>query len=92
MLYREKQEFIEIFCRKIYLFCASLYNGIHLQCKNSTKYEKRELIFFAAFATFLSANAQEKQTWSLDDCINYALEKTSSCSRTRFPYRKAKWM
>lgn len=54
--------------------------------------KKRELIFFAAFATFLSANAQEKQTWSLDDCINYALEKTSSCSRTRFPYRKAKWM
>ena len=37
--------------------------------------KKRELIFFAAFATFLSANAQEKQTWSLEDCINYALEK-----------------
>ena len=37
--------------------------------------KKRELIFFAALATFLSANAQEKQTWSLEDCINYALEK-----------------
>ena len=28
--------------------------------------KKRELIFFAALATFLSANAQEKQIWSLD--------------------------
>lgn len=89
MLYREKQEFIEIFCRKIYLFCASLYNGIHLQCKNSTKYEKRELIFFAAFATFLSANAQEKQTWSLDDCINYALEKNIQLQQNKISLQES---
>ena len=54
--------------------------------------KKRELIFFAALATFLSANAQEKQTWSLEDCINYALEKNIQLQQNKIPYRKAKWM
>lgn len=52
MLYREKQEFIEIFCGKIYLFCPSFYKGIHLQCKNSTKYEKKRTHFLRRIRDF----------------------------------------
>ena len=51
--------------------------------------KKRELIFFAAFATFLSANAQEKQTWSLDDCINYALEKNIQLQQNKISLQES---
>ena len=33
-----------------------------------------------------------KQTWSLEDCINYALEKNIQLQQNKIPYRKAKWM
>lgn len=51
--------------------------------------KKRELIFFAAFATFLSANAQEKQTWSLEDCINYALEKNIQLQQNKISLQES---
>ena len=51
--------------------------------------KKRELIFFTAFATFLSANAQEKQTWSLDDCINYALEKNIQLQQNKISLQES---
>lgn len=51
--------------------------------------KKRELIFFAAFTTFLSANAQEKQTWSLDDCINYALEKNIQLQQNKISLQES---
>lgn len=51
--------------------------------------KKRELIFFATFATFLSANAQEKQTWSLDDCINYALEKNIQLQQNKISLQES---
>lgn len=50
--------------------------------------KKRELIFFAALATFLSANAQEKQIWSLEDCINYALEKNIQLQQNKISLGK----
>lgn len=51
--------------------------------------KKRELIFFAAFTTFLSANAQEKQTWSLEDCINYALEKNIQLQQNKISLQES---
>ena len=51
--------------------------------------KKRELIFFAALATFLSANAQEKQTWSLEDCINYALEKNIQLQQNKISLQES---
>lgn len=51
--------------------------------------KKRELIFFAVFTTFLSANAQEKQTWSLDDCINYALEKNIQLQQNKISLQES---
>lgn len=51
--------------------------------------KKRELIFFAALATFLSGNAQEKQTWSLEDCINYALEKNIQLQQNKISLQES---
>ena len=51
--------------------------------------KKRELIFFAALTTFLSANAQEKQTWSLEDCINYALEKNIQLQQNKISLQES---
>lgn len=51
--------------------------------------KKRELIFFAALATFLSANAQEKQIWSLEDCINYALEKNIQLQQNKISLQES---
>lgn len=51
--------------------------------------KKRELIFFSVFATFLSANAQERQTWSLDDCINYALEKNIQLQQNKISLQES---
>lgn len=51
--------------------------------------KKRELIFFSVFATVLSANAQERQTWSLDDCINYALEKNIQLQQNKISLQES---
>lgn len=51
--------------------------------------KKRELIFFSVFATCLSVNAQEKRTWSLDDCINYALEKNIQLQQNKISLQES---
>lgn len=51
--------------------------------------KKRDLIFFSVFATCLSVNAQEKQTWSLEDCINYALEKNIQLQQNKISLQES---
>ena len=87
-----KNKFIEIFCGKSIYFASFFIMKYICNVKIKRNMKKRELIFFAALATFLSANAQEKQTWSLEDCINYALGRNIQLQQNKIPYRKAKWM
>lgn len=46
-------------------------------------------ILSAALPLYAQENSNGKE-WTLQECINYALEKTSNCNKTRFRYKKAK--
>lgn len=52
--------------------------------------KQRALCFIAILSAVTPFYAQEEKEWTLEDCINYALEKTFSCNRIRYRCKRAK--
>lgn len=53
----------------------------------------RIICMFAVLSTiapFYAQDKQERAQWTLEDCINYALEKTFNCNKTKSHFKKVK--
>lgn len=52
---------------------------------------RQRVVYFAMIlAAVTSVSAQEAKKWTLDDCIDYALEKISNCSRIKSHWKRAR--
>lgn len=52
--------------------------------------KQQALCLIAILSAASPLYAQEEKEWTLEDCINYALEKTFSCSRIRSRCKRVK--
>lgn len=76
------------------IFIADKSNVPYI-CSNklNRKRMKQRVVYLAiSLLATSSLTAQEAKKWTLNDCIEYALERISSCNRIKFHWKKVMWM